>query len=492
MNEEVYGDLTARQRTLATYALLACAFLAMLDGSVIGTALPQIVKQVGGNDAWYLWLVTAYLLASSVSVPFYGRFSDLRGRRGLLLIGLGIFLVGSLACSLVGSMEALIVSRTVQGLGAGALITLCMATIRDLYPPSRMADMVRVQSVLAVMMVAGMVGGPLIGGLLTDHVGWRSIFLVNLPIGGAALAAIVLVLPSRRPTGVTSGRLDVAGIALLASGLSTLLIGLSLKTQRTGGEAPGWTDPVVALPLVIGVLLLLAMIPVEKRAATPVLPPHLLQQRTYRALLFAGFFFQASSMPIGFLFPVYLQQIRNVSTSVSALLVLPLLLGLAAGNRLSAAVMIKTGNTKPVLLAGAVLLTVGTGAFLFLDNGTSYVATSIWLVLIGLGAGPAMGGMMMAAQNSVPPADIGTATAGSALTKQIGGILGLSLCQSMLTSGGVGQVTGADMGAAIGWVGGGAALLALVATVVAGNVVVRAPGPPKTAKPQPADAEAAA
>jgi MFS family permease len=167
--KDPYEDLPARSRTAVTYALLGCAFLGMLDGTVIGTAFPRIVEQVGGTDSWYVWLITAYLLTSSVSVPIYGRFSDLYGRRRLLLSGVAIFLIGSLACGAAGSMEFLIVSRAFQGLGAGALLTLGMALIRDLHPPSRAEGMIRMQTLMAAMMIAGMMGGPLLGGLLTDH-----------------------------------------------------------------------------------------------------------------------------------------------------------------------------------------------------------------------------------------------------------------------------------------------------------------------------------
>ncbi|NUR89810.1 MAG: MFS transporter, partial [Nonomuraea sp.] len=260
----------------------------MLDGTVIGTALPRIVEQVGGTDSWYVWLVTAYLLTSSVSVPVYGRFSDLYGRRPLLLFGVAVFLTGSLACGLAGSMGVLIVSRAFQGLGAGALLTLGMAAIRDLHPPSRPEGLIRMQTLLAAMMIAGMVGGPLVGGLLTDHASWRWAFLLNLPIGAVAAAVVAVLLPDRRPSREPGGRLDAAGIALLTAGLSLALIGLSLK----GNTGRGWTDPAVLGSLLGGLALLVALVPVERRAATPVLPPSLLRRRTYAALLVSGFFFQ--------------------------------------------------------------------------------------------------------------------------------------------------------------------------------------------------------
>ncbi|MFI6927146.1 MFS transporter [Nonomuraea spiralis] len=458
---DLYEDLAPRRRTVVTVALLGCAFLGMLDGTVIGTALPRIVEQVGGTTSWYVWLVTAYLLTSSVSVPVYGRFSDLYGRRGLLLSGVAIFLAGSLVCGLAGSMEVLVVSRAVQGVGAGALLTLGMAVIRDLHPPHRADGLIRMQSLLAAMMIVGMIGGPLVGGLLTDHASWRWAFLVNLPIGVVAATLIALLLPDRRPPR-TTGRLDVAGIALLTAGLSLVLIGLSLK----GNTGRGWTDPAVLGSLLGGLALLVALVPVERRAATPVLPPGLMRRRTYAALLAGGFFFQVAALPAGVLLPLYLQQVRGYSATVSGLLLLPMLAGMTAGNRLTAALVLRSGHTKAALLTGAALITAGTSAFAALGPGTSPFLVGILLLAVGLGTGPAMGGLTIATQNSVPRADMGTATAGSALSKQLGGSFGLACAQSLIGAQATTQVTAAAVGSTVALTGGIAGLLAFAALLL--------------------------
>ncbi|WP_018685988.1 MFS transporter [Actinokineospora enzanensis] len=468
-----YDDLTPRARTVATYALLGCAFLAMLDSTVIGTALPRIVEQVGGTGSWYTWLVTAYLLTSSISVPIYGRFSDLYGRRTLLLTGLALFLAGSLACGLADSMQVLIVSRAVQGLGAGALITLGMALIRDLHPPGRDTGMIRMQTALATMMVLGMVGGPLIGGLLTDHANWRWAFWINLPLGAAATIALALVLPARKPPDTNPGRLDIAGIALLSAGLSLTLIGLSLK----GNTNATWTDATVTIPTLAGLALLAALIPVERRATTPILPPHLLRLRNYAALLTGGFFFQIAILPIGVFLPLYLQHVRGYSATASGLMVLPLLAGMTISNRLTAFVILRTTHTKPALLAGAGLVTVASLGFISLDAATSPVTTGFWLLLAGLGAGPAMGGITIATQNSVPRADMGTASAGSTLTKQLGGTVGLAVAQTLLAHD-TGPLTASAIGTTITWTGGIAGLLALTAILLTRDITIPVSGKP--------------
>ncbi|MBO8194050.1 MFS transporter [Streptomyces oryzae] len=512
--EDPYDALGRARRRLVTLALLGCAFLAMLDGTVVGTALPRIVEQTGGGESWYVWLVTAYLLTSSVSVPVYGRFSDLYGRRRLLLGGLGFFLAGSLACGLAGTTAALIAARAVQGLGAGALLTLGMALIRDLYPPERGAGLVRMQTVLAAMMVLGLVGGPLVGGLLTDHADWRWAFWLNLPLGLAAALVIGCALPERRPSAGPTGspvaggprrarvpggaRLDVLGILLLSAGLSLVLVGLSLKGNAAGEQAVRWTDPVVAGPLAGGAALLALLLPVERRARTPVLPLRLFGHRSYGALLGAGFFFQIAALPVGILLPLYFQQVRGQSATVSGLLLLPLLIGMTVGNRVTAVAVLRSGRTKPVLLAGAGLLALGSGSFFALGDGTSAVWIGLWLLLAGLGTGPAMGGLTIATQNSVPRADMGTATAGSALTKQLGGAVGLAVAQTLLAQYGGHHAPGSHspdgpgglhggglmpdasaIGLTVGWTGVVGGLLALAVLWVMPDVGVPKPGAEK-------------
>ncbi|WP_030766720.1 MULTISPECIES: MFS transporter [unclassified Streptomyces] len=466
---DAYDALTPRRRTVITFALLGCAFLAMLDGTVVGTALPRIVEQIGGDGSWYVWLVTAYLLTSSVSVPLYGRFSDLYGRRRLLLGGLTVFLIGSLACGLADSMAVLIASRALQGLGAGALLTLGMALIRDLYPPSRTQGLIRMQTILATTMVLGMVGGPIIGGLLADHAGWRWAFWLNLPTGLAASAVLARFLPDHRPATTPSGRLDAAGIALLAAGLSLALTGLSLKGDSASGQPPSWTDPTVAGCLIGGLALLALLVPVERRAAVPVLPMRLFQHRTYSALLAAGFFFQVAAMPVGVFLPLHFQYDRGHSATVSGLLLLPLLIGMTLGNRLTATAVLRSGHAKPALLAGAGLLTLGTAAFFTLDAATPPAWTCVWLLIAGLGTGPAMGGITIATQNCVPHADMGTATASSALTKQIGGAFGLACAQSLMS---YRATPTTAIGSTIAWSGTIAGLLAFVALLLMRNIVI--------------------
>ncbi|GGM84042.1 MFS transporter [Dactylosporangium sucinum] len=389
-------------------ALLTCAFLGVLDGSIIGTALPSIVREVGGDDTWYLWLVTAYLITSTVSVPVYGRCADLFGRKRLLLSGLGLFLAGSVACGAAGDLATLIAARTVQGLGAGALLALAMAVLRD------RTDLGSIQTAMGVMLIGGLVGGPIAGGLITDHLGWRWAFWLNLPIGLAAGTVIAARLPAdhvRR----AGRRLDLAGIALLTGGLTLVLLVLSLQRY--------W------LLLAPAALLLLALVPVERRAELPILPPGLLGRRDTAALLSAGFWFQAAALPVGVFLPLYLQNTRHFPAATAALVLLPMLGGMAVANRVTAAAVTALGRTKPALLAGAALITAGSAAFAALPTDSAPVLLGIAAAAVGFGLGPAMGGLTIATLQAVPRADTGLASAASILTKQLGGSVGLAAAQ---------------------------------------------------------------
>jgi MFS family permease len=479
-----YGDLPAIPRRVLTVSLLSCAFLGMLDGTVTGTAMPRIVAQLGGTGTWYVWVVTAYLLTSTVTVPLYGRFSDLYGRRGPMLIGLGIFLAGSLACGSASSITLLIGFRAIQGVGAGALLTVGMSALRDLYPPQRMAGMVRMQSAMAVLMVAGLIGGPIVGGVLADYAGWRWAFLLNLPIGLPIAALLAVLLPRVRAhadgQGRPSHRTDVAGILLLTGGLSLLLLGLSLKGNVVNGEPRPWTDPAIAGPLLLGLALIGALLAVERRAEVPIVPLRLFRSRPYAAIAAAGFCFQAASLPVGLFVPLYLQQVRGLPATVSALLLLPLLGGMVLGNRLTAAVVMRTGQVKPVLLLGASLLAAGSLPFLALDDGTPLALIAGCLLLAGLGTGPGMGGVSIVAQNSVERPDIGTATAGSMLSKQIGGSVSLAIGQSLAGAQLAGAGAAASIGATVAWLGGTGGLLAVAALLCMPNLVIGG-GPPAVA-----------
>ena len=426
----------SRKRTILL-ATLACALLAALDGTVTGTAMPRIAATLNGESG-LTWAVTAYLLASTVTIPVYGRMADLHGRRVPMLTGLTVFLVGSALCATAQTMSWFIVFRVVQGIGAGALLTVGMTLVRDLYPPNQAQGMLRMQTLLAGMLVISFIGGPLVGGFVTDHWGWRWIFLGNLPVGLVAATVLARLVPRTTVERTETGRFDVAGLVLLTAGISFVLVG-------------GWWVPA-------GLVALVAFVAVERNAEVPIVPLRLFGNRGYSATTAAGFLFTVAMMPAGLFLGVYFQHVLGYSATTSGWLVLPLMGGMIVGNRLTATVALRSGRVKPALAVGAVLVVAGSAPLAALDHGVP-----LWIVLlcaaaIGFGAAPSMGGIAMLAQTAVDRRDVGAATAGVNLIKQFGGSAGLAVGQALLPGSQVGGTI-----AIVGTVGGVLALGAVLA-----------------------------
>src|SRR4051794_18488024 len=328
-----------RQRLLLA-AVMSGLMLAMLDQTIVGTALPRVVEDLDGQTL-YLWVVTAYLVPATVTLPLYARLSDRYGRRRLLLIGMALFLAGSALAAGAPSMRWLVGARAIQGTGAGALESLSFILVADLYGGRRNAAL---QGAMAGMMGFAFIAGPLIGGFLTDHVDWRACFTVNLPIGAFALAAIAAVLPAH--VGRSERRdvpLDLAGIALLTVAVSLLLIGLNEKTHAdAAGALPGWADLRVGGLIVAGLAAGAVLLAVERRAVAPILPLRMLaENRRLAAICVAGTFATFGLFCGVLLLPRYFQFARGVSATHSGLLVYPLLLGLVVAVNVGAQIVVR-------------------------------------------------------------------------------------------------------------------------------------------------------
>lgn len=458
---------------LLLLAVLGGMFLAMLDQTIVGTALPKITSELGGTDL-YTWVVTSYLLTSTVTVPLYGRLSDQYGRKRLLLIGVVVFVIGSALCGLSQDMTQLIAFRGLQGLGAGALMPLSMALVIELFPPDKSA---RVQGALGGVMALSFVAGPFLGGLFTDYASWRWAFYVNVPLGVILTAIIVMRLPYRKGTG--GGRPDYLGIAVFAVAICALLVGLTNK----GIGDNTWTTLTVAGPIVGSLVLLVAFVLIERRVADPIMPMHLFANRSY-TLVNVVSFFTAFCMFAGVVFlPRYFQEALGVSATSSGLRIYPLTLAMVVGSVIMGALMSRTGLFKPFLLGAPVLLIAGTLLCVNLSLDTAPLALAGWMALIGLGMGPMLSGLTVAIQQSVPPQFIGTATANLTFFRQIGGSVALAIAGTaygsvVTTEAPLHGLQAAHASAAatvIPWLGVAGALIALVAlTGLPGGRLTRA------------------
>ncbi|NEB78372.1 MFS transporter, partial [Streptomyces sp. SID14478] len=358
-------ETAAAPSRLVIAGLLLGIVLATLDGTVVGTALPVIVGDLGGLDH-LSWVVTAYLLASAVTTPLWGKIGDLYGRKGSYLTSISVFLVGSALCGLAQDMGQLIAFRALQGVGAGGLFVGAMSLLGTLLTP---AGAGRSQSLIGVLLPAAMIGGPLVGGFLTDRLDWRWVFYVNLPVGALALAVIGAGVRVR--TERIRARVDLAGAALLTAAILALTL-----LASWAGTTYAWLSPQIAGLALLGAGTLAAFVRAELRAAEPVIPPRLFRDRNFTVAQVLSFTSGAAMLAAASYLPQYMQLVRGRSATESGLLLLPLMLGmmgaqLAIGRRVSAG-----GRYRAYPVAGGALATAGALALLLLGTGTAVWAAS--------------------------------------------------------------------------------------------------------------------
>src|SRR3954451_5120960 len=392
-----------KQFKLTFAGLLLAMLLASLDQTIVATALPTIVRDLGGLDQ-LSWVVTAYLLGATVSMPLWGRASDLYGRKNLFLAAIGIFLAGSALSGAAGSLGQLVGFRALQGLGAGGLMTLAMAIVGDIVAPRERG---RYQGYIQLVFVVASVAGPLLGGLFADHASWRWVFYVNLPIGAACLTLVStsLHLPvERRPV-----KLDYLGAALLAGALSCLLLATTQHVKVLyGGFA----------------LLLAAFVAQERRAKEPVLPLRLFKEPVFDIVSAALFLTTLAFFTVIVFVPVFLQTVIGVSATESGVLLLAMLVTATLSTTLSGRAISKTGRYKRFPLLGLAIMTVGLLALSTMDAHTSKATIAALLALFGLGFGFVSQVLTVAIQNAVDRSDLGIATASANLFRSLGGAIG--------------------------------------------------------------------
>jgi EmrB/QacA subfamily drug resistance transporter len=396
--------------------LLLVMLLAALDQTIVATALPTIVGDLGGLDH-ISWVVTAYLLAQTAVTPLYGKLGDMYGRKIVLQFGLVVFLVGSALCGLSRSLDELIAFRALQGLGGGGLMVSAQAAIGDVVPPRERG---RYTGLFGAVFGLASVAGPLLGGFLTSDFSWRWIFYVNLPLGIAAFFVLAATLPT--VTERVHHVVDYLGTVLLGGGLTAIVLAASL-----GGTSYAWGSPEIVGLAVGGVLLLIAFAFVERRAAEPVLPPRLLTNRVFVVTGAVGFVVGFALFGAVTYLPLFLQVVKGASPTASGLQLLPLMGGLLITSIVSGQIITRTGHYKPFPIAGTAVMTLGLYLLSTMSPSSSRLSISLFMFILGLGLGMVMQVLILAVQNAVDYSDLGVATSGATLFRSIGGSLGTAV-----------------------------------------------------------------
>jgi len=431
--DEATGRLTNRQLQLVFAGLMSGVLLAALDQTIVATALPTIVGDLGGL-AHLSWVVTAYLLASTTSTPLYGKISDLYGRKTVFQAAIVIFLVGSALSGLAQSMGQLIAFRAVQGLGAGGLMALAIAIIGDVVSPRERG---RYQGYIGAVFAVASVAGPLLGGFFVDHLTWRWAFYVNLPVGVAALlvTSVALDLPFRR----TGHTVDYLGAALLVAGVTCVLL-----VTVWGGDRYEWGSPTILGLAAMGALLLGAFAVQEQRTSEPVLPPRLFRDPVFRVATATLFLIGVAMFGAIVFLPLFLQVVVGASATSSGLLLLPLMAGIVVSSVVVGRVISRTGRYRWYPVAGTALMTVAMGLLATMNADTSRTTASWFVALLGVGLGTVMPVMILAVQNAVDQRDLGTATSAATFSRSMGGSFGVALFGAVLASRLAHQLPGVD------------------------------------------------
>lgn len=423
-SERSLGEtLDRRQMWLLLASLMTAMFMGALDQTIMATAAPRIVADLGGFHL-LSWVFTSYMLSSTVVVPLVGKLSDIYGRKPFLMAGMAVFLVASAGCGAAPNMAALIAFRALQGVGGGIVFSSVFATIGDIFPP---AERGKYMGLFTGTFSLASVLGPAVGGLLTDNVGWRWVFYINVPVGVVALPAIWYNLPlvrsNRRP------RIDFAGAFILTVATVSGLLALAWS-----GEANGWTSGATLALVALAVLAGIAFCIQERRHPEPIMPFHLFRIREFllgNLIVFCVGLAMMGAIPY---LPTFLQTALNASATASGLITTPQSLGLLLTSIVGGQILSRTGKYKVITVTGIVLILIATSLMLTLSPATPAWHLSAFVVVLGLGGGLTMPTLSVVIQNAVSHAYLGVATSSRQFFMQIGGVLGTALFGVLLTT----------------------------------------------------------
>ncbi len=409
-------QIDPRARTEILIAVMLAVFLAALDQTIVGTALPRIVDDLKGNE-FYTWVVTSYLLTATVSGPIYGKLSDLFGRRPMVMFGVSLFLIGSALSGISQEMWQLVAARGLQGLGAGAIFPIALAVVGDLFTP---VERGKYQGLFGAVFGISALIGPALGGFLTDNFSWHWVFFVNLPIGAVALVIIWRLLPPiKHPERARS--IDYLGSVVFAAALVPILIGLTNKRTLE------WNDPWVGGLILVGMAFSALFVWVESRASEPILPLSLFRNRSISVSLIAVFLASFGFFGAIIFIPLWFQTVLGSSATESGYQILPLLAGLIISSVVSGQVISRTGRYRWLIVVAMALVAVGLALMTQLRGDTSLSEMWVWMVVAGMGIGPSLAAFTIVVQNAAPFAQLGAATGALTFFRQVGGTVGLAI-----------------------------------------------------------------
>lgn len=431
------GEFTHRQILVILAGLMSAMFLASLDQTIVSTAIRTIADDLQGLDA-QAWVTTAYLMTSTISTPLYGKLSDIYGRKPFFVIGIVIFVFGSLLCTLATSMYMLAVFRGIQGLGAGALMSLALAIIGDIIPPR---DRAKYQGYMLAVFASSSVLGPVIGGFFAgaDTIfgidGWRWIFLINVPIGATALTLVMITLNVKNVR--VDHRVDWVGAAAIVVGLVPLLL------VAEQGNTWGWGSPAALGCYVVGLAGIGLFLIVEARAGDQALIPlRLFRDRTFAIVTVGGVIVGMAMFGGMMTLPLYMQIVHGADPMESGLMMLPLVAGMMGASIVSGQLISRTGRVREFPIFGTAVAAVGLFLLWTIDADTSLTLVMVYMLVLGIGLGNCMQPLTLLVQNAVSPREIGVATASATFFRQLGGTAGVAVFLSILFSRVGGSISG--------------------------------------------------
>jgi EmrB/QacA subfamily drug resistance transporter len=413
----------ARSLRIVMGALMLCLLLAALDQTIVATALPTIVGDLGGLDQ-ISWVITAYLLSSTVSVPLFGKISDLYGRKVTLQATIAIFLLGSVLAGVAQSMLQLILARGVQGVGGGGIMAMTFTILGDILSPRERGKYV---GYFTGVFASASVIGPLVGGFFVDHVSWRWVFLINLPLGALAMAVAARYLFI--PRTIRHHSIDFLGAFLLTVSVTSVLL-----ASAWGGQEYAWGSPQIIGLFTIGIIVALAFLVQERRAQEPILPLRLFSDRVFTVSVTLSALLGSVMIGASTFLPLFLQVVTGASATSSGLLLIPMMAGVVLGSNVAGRLVHRTGRYKAYPIIGIALALIGLVLLSMIETTTTRLFISVAMGIVGVGIGASMPIMTIAVQNTAPQADMGAATSAVNFFRTLGSALGVAAFGTVLST----------------------------------------------------------